>query len=79
MDVRWTQAARKHRIGQPRPCTSWVAFPVIGERPTGEPELNWRGMDLMGRELEVTAVLVAPGTVLVIHVMATALRRSKEP
>lgn len=54
-------------------------IPVIGERPTGEPELNWRGMDLMGRELEVTAVLVAPGTVLVIHVMATALRRSKEP
>ncbi len=78
MEIRFTQSARRHRIGRQR------AFFVIstndpvellsdGVRPA---RLLWQGVDDRGLELEVIGVKTAIG-VLIIHVMPLNFRRGK--
>lgn len=68
-DVRFTQSARKHRIGR-----AHVFYVMDTYEPTdavsrhGEPALRWEGADDRGVMLEVVAV-VTPDHLLVIHVM----------
>jgi hypothetical protein len=85
MELRFTQAARRHRIGKAR------AIHVIehsNPTPTvskyGEPALEWTGDDGSGRELNIIAVVLAPSgdplapdRALVIHVMPTTFGEEK--
>lgn len=77
--VRWTQAARRHRIG--KASARHVMQSVEPARVTtnsGVSAWQWIGVDERGRELEIIAVAIdPPGAepyVLVIHVMPTRLR-----
>jgi len=75
--VRFSQSARRHRIGKAR------ALHVIeGTDPSrvsdeeAPDRLVWLGVDDRGLELEVVA-LDLPDYLLVIHVMPTRLRRRR--
>lgn len=67
--VRFTQSARKHRIGR-----AHVLYVMDTYEPTstvsrqGEPALRWVGADDRGVTLEIVTV-VMPDHLLVIHVM----------
>ncbi len=77
--VRWTQSARRHRIGK-----ASARHVMRGVEPTrtttlgGAGAWQWLGVDERGRELEIVAVDVEPPDgdpyLLVIHVMPTELR-----
>lgn len=77
--IRFTQAARKHRVGR-----ASARFVMANVEPTptmtlgGANALLWVGADERGRELEIVAVEVAPPDEepyrLVIHVMPVQLR-----
>lgn len=77
--VRWTQSARRHRIGK-----ASARHVMTGVKPTrtttlgGAGAWQWLGVDERGRELEIVAVDVEPADgppyLLVIHVMPTSLR-----
>ena len=80
LEIRFTQSARKHRIGR----TS-VRHVLAGTRPTpvtatsGADAWLYVGPDERGRELEIIAVEVQSADdgqhyLLVIHVMPTRLR-----
>lgn len=77
MELRFTQAARKHRIGR-----AHVRYVVATTSPTGtttnQGNRAWLyiGTDTRGVELEVIAVELDAQTLLVTHVMPTALRRN---
>ena len=78
MHIKFTQAARKHRIGKAR------ALFVIENNPfllvTSEEERVqrvWQGPDDRGVELEIIAV-VLNGYLLVTHVMPANFRRRKK-
>jgi len=81
LEIRFTQAARKHRIG--RASVRYVMSTVIppGTVTTqGNQAWTYIGADERGRELEVIAVEIGqqPGQrpyLLVIHVMPTGLRK----
>jgi hypothetical protein len=81
LEIRFTQAARKHRIG--RASVRYVMSTVIpaGTVTTqGNQAWIYIGADERGRELEVIAVEIGqqPGQrpyLLVIHVMPTGLRK----
>jgi hypothetical protein len=78
--IRFTQAARRHRIGR-----ASARFVMAHVDPTSTTTLGgasvwlWVGPDERGRELEIVAIDVAPPDSdpyrLVIHVMPTTLRR----
>jgi hypothetical protein len=81
MEIRFTQAARRHRIG--RASVRWM---LANTMPTGvmtnhgSPAWRWVGADERGRELEVIAVEVQGDrdpepVLLVIHVMPTDLKK----
>lgn len=78
MEIRFSQSARKHRIGKRR-----VLFVIA----TCDPEelvsdgakphrLLWQGVDDRGLELEVIGVRT-PSGVLIIHVMPQIFRRGR--
>ena len=80
MEIRFTQAARRHRIGR-----ASVRYVMATTTPTpmttaqGNAAWHYLGNDERGRELEIVAVEVAtgdqhPATLLVIHAMPTHLR-----
>ena len=80
LEIRFTQSARKHRIGR----TS-ARHVLADTRPTpvtatsGADAWLYVGLDERGRELEIIAVEVQPADdgqhyLLVIHVMPTQLR-----
>lgn len=80
LEIRFTQAARKHRIGR-----SSARHVLAGTEPTpvttagGADAWLYVGHDERGRELEIIAVEVEPADhgrpyLLVIHVMPTELR-----
>jgi hypothetical protein len=80
VEIRFTQAARKHRIGR-----ASVRYVMATTTPagmiTGQGNPGWRyvGPDERGRELEIVAVQIGgqPGEqpyLLVIHVMPASLR-----
>jgi hypothetical protein len=83
VEIRFTQSARRHRIGR-----SSVRFVMANASPagtttsSGSPGWRWVGYDERGRRLEVIAVEVQGDrdpepVLLVIHVMPTHYR--KEP
>jgi hypothetical protein len=78
--VRFTQSARRHRIGKAR-----VLHVIEHVEPTRVPadeemreRLVWVGADDRGLELEVVAV-AEPDFLLVIHVMPRQFRRRRTP
>jgi hypothetical protein len=80
MDVRFTQAARRHRIG--RASARHViasTIPTAATTEHGDAAWLYVGRDERGRELEIIAIEIEPvdatGYLLVIHVMPTSLRR----
>ena len=78
-EIRFTQAARRHRIGR-----ASARHVMAGAEPTpvstrgGAEAWLYTGPDERGRELEIIAVEVHPAEaapyLLVIHVMPTQLR-----
>ena len=83
MEIRFTQAARRHRIG--KASARFVLAHVLPTGVTtahGSPAWRWVGIDERGRELEIVAVEVLGDqdpepVLLVLHVMPTHYR--KEP
>lgn len=79
-EVRFTQSARKHRIG--RASARYVlatATPTAITTTSGADAWIYVGADERGRELEVIALEVQPGDggrsyLVVIHVLPTQLR-----
>ena len=75
MEIKFTQAARRHRIG--RASVRWVMAhntPTAITTNSGDVAWQWVGLDERGRELEVIAIEVqgeqdAEPVLLVIHVM----------
>ncbi len=80
MEIRFTQAARKHRVGRAAARHVMAHTTPTGTLTThGAPAWLWVGADDRGRELEVIAVQVHSDrdpepVLLVIHVMPTHLR-----
>ena len=80
LEIRFTQAARKHRIG--RASVRHVMATVIPAgmvTAQGNPAWIYTGRDERGRELEVIAVEIGQEEgqgpyLLVIHAMPTSLR-----
>ncbi len=80
MEIRFAQAARRHRIGRASARLSWHTAPAAITTAQGSPAWLWVGVDERDRELEVVAVQAQsdrdPEPVwLVIHVMPTRYRR----
>ena len=78
MEIRFTQSARKHRIGKARAIFVMEHYSpthVFGERDE-EDQRVWIGEDDGGLELEIVA-LVLVDYLLVTHVMPTRFRRGK--
>jgi hypothetical protein len=81
MEIRFTQAARRHRIG--RASVRWLlahTTPTTATTAQGSPAWQWVGVDERGRQLEVIAVEVQGDqnpepVLLVIHVMPTHFRK----
>lgn len=80
MEIRWTQAARRHRIG--RAHALHVMSTVEGQPVTtdrADTGLLFVGPDDRGLELEIVAAIVRPpdrdAFLLIIHVMPTDLRK----
>lgn len=79
VEIRFTQAARKHRIGRSS-ARHVMARVTPTETASGRGNAAWLyvGLDERGRELEIIAVEVdsSPDSaiLLVIHVMPTHLR-----
>ena len=78
MQIKFTQAARKHRIGKAH------ALFVIENNPffvvtdeVGRVQRVWQGLDDRGVELEVIAVVLKEYS-LVTHVMPANFRRRKK-
>ena len=78
MQIKFTQAARKHRIGKAH------ALFVIENNPffvvtdeVGRVQRVWQGQDDRGVELEVIAVVLKE-YLLVTHVMPANFRRRKK-
>ncbi len=78
MDIRFSQSARRHRIGKQRALfvintNAPTEFSFDGIDPV---RFHWKGLDDRGLELEIIGVKTPTGT-LIIHVMPTSLKRRK--
>ena len=75
-EIRFTQSARKHRIGKARVLYVLEQYqPMeVTDPKSGGRNLRWIGIDDRGLELEIIAV-VTPEYLLVIHVMPYRFRR----
>ena len=71
--IKWTQSARKHSIGRASARFAMQAAGVPAVMDDGK--LLYVAADERGRELEIIAVPLDGGDLLVIHVMPTILRR----
>ena len=76
MDTRFTQSARKHRIGKTRALYVINHYLPINIQSDAEikEKLLWIGQDDRGLELEIVAI-VSDDYLLVIHVMPTIFRK----
>ena len=78
VEIRFTQAARRHRIGRSS-ARHVMASTTPVSTMTAQGNLGWWyfGLDERGRELEILAVEVGESEtyLLVVHVMPTTLRR----
>jgi len=79
MHIKFTQAARKHRIGKARAIfvIENNSFFVIRSDEGNKNQYVWVAIDDRGIELEIIGVVVED-YVLITHVMPTSLRRSKK-
>ena len=79
MDIRFTQSARKHRIGKARAKYVIRNYePILVKNEDGiEEKRIWVGRDDRGLELEIVAV-AANDYFLVIHVMPTIFRKANK-
>lgn len=76
MELRFTQAARKHRVGRERVRHAMASTtPTVVVTKRGDQGWLYMADDDRGVELEIIAVELADGALLVVHVMPTALRR----
>jgi hypothetical protein len=76
MDTRFTQSARKHRIGKTRALyviNHYMPINIQSDAETKE-KLLWIGQDERGLELEIVAIPL-DNYLLVIHVMPTIFRK----
>ncbi len=78
MHIKFTQAARKHRIGKAHALfvIKNNSFLVITDE-AGRVQQIWQGLDDRGVELEIIAVVLKE-YLLVTHVMPANFRRSKK-
>lgn len=78
MEIRFSQSARKHRIGKQRVLFVIANSAVEELLPEGAKphRLLWLGVDDRGLELEVIGIPIPRG-VLIIHVMPRIYRRGK--
>ena len=78
MHIKFTQAARKHRIGKAHALfvIENNSFFVITDE-AGRVQQIWQGLDDRGVELEIVAVVLKE-YLLVTHVMPSNFRRSKK-
>jgi hypothetical protein len=76
--LRWFQSARRHRVGMAHALHVMTTNEptVVPAEADADERLVWIGVDDRGIELEIVALLLADALV-VIHVMPTALRRSR--
>lgn len=80
VEIRFTQAARKHRVGKASArYVMSITTPTETTTTQGNPAWRYAGRDGRGRELEIVAVELegdeqSPAVLLVIHVMPTRLR-----
>jgi hypothetical protein len=75
--VRFTQSARRHRIGRAHALYVMDASePTVLEEPDQPRRLVWLAADDRGLMLEIVAI-ETPDYLLVIHVMPYDLRRRK--
>ncbi len=80
LEIRFTQSARKHRIGRTSARHVLVTAETTAVTTTSDADAwLYVGLDDRGRELEVVALEVYPADggrpyLLVIHVMPTQLR-----
>lgn len=79
MNIKFTQSARKHRIGKARAMyvIENFSFTLINGEEDGKIQRVWVAIDNRGLELEIVAV-VLEDCLLVTHVMPTDLRRGKK-
>jgi hypothetical protein len=80
MHIKFTQSARRHRIGKAHALfviKHYSPLINIGEGEDGEVQKIWIGEDERGLELEITAIVLAD-YLLVTHVMPTDLRKRKK-
>lgn len=81
MRIKFTQSARKHRIGRAHAMhvvnnnEPVIVTPASVEAETEE-RRTWVGVDDRGVELEIIGV-VLPEYLLIIHVMPTQYRRTR--
>jgi hypothetical protein len=78
VQIRFTQSARKHRVGRESARHVMEHHEPGREEATSErsARLYWVGMDERRRELEIVAI-VEPDYLLVVHVMPTHYRRQR--
>ena len=81
MEIRFTKAARKHRVGRGSVRHVMARVTPIGTTTSqGNPGWRYVGTDERGRELEIIAVELQDDhgdeLLLVIHVLPTSLRGS---
>lgn len=80
MRVKYTQAARKHRIGRTHVAYVIATYaPVAEVTRRGEAAYRWTGNDATGRELDVIGVpktddKTGEPILLITHVFPTALK-----
>ncbi|MDR1265607.1 MAG: hypothetical protein LBK42_08635 [Propionibacteriaceae bacterium] len=61
MELRYTQSARRHRIGKAHSRHVIATHaPAVTSTSGGETALRWIGEDTTGRELEIVAVVLDP-------------------
>ena len=80
MRIKFTQSARKHRIGKEHALFVIRHYSPkinIGEGQDGEDQHIWIGEDDRGLQLEITAIVLAD-YLLVTHVMPRDFRRGKK-
>ena len=78
MRIKFTQAARKHRIGNARALfVIENSSYLVVRSEEGRVQRIWQGLDDRGVELEVIAVVLNE-YVLVTHVMPANFRRRKK-
>lgn len=78
MELRFTQSARRHRIGKAHVLyvvSTYEATPTVTKR--GEDGWDWVGNDDRGVELHVIGVPKPGDLLLIIHAFPTALNRRK--